>query len=727
MKRYLWLLLLITLFLIGCSEMVEDPTIERIELSEEHLAYLESINFTVTMCVDPDWEPYELYEDGEFTGIAADLAYLVAARLGITFEIVDTEDWSETLRVSRGEVPGKSCQVLPFLNQTPAREEWLIFTEPIFIDPQVFITHQRFVTSDGNSNISSPDVLVNERIVLPEGTSVEERLREEFPHLQIITVPSEREVFEAVNSGDAEIGLRSRMIAYYVIRQQGFFNLRTAGDLVDYENRLRMGVLKDESILRDILNEGIATITEDERQDIINRYVFFVVEEPIDYGRLVFIGLSLIAVGLMAVIFERTLRRSHQERIAVLNRMSNVVWYMKDPTSVGFYNQAAKEYLLEPSEHASIQSLLDANVYPVLNEEITKAFETQEPRSFELKLNGEAQMTMTFRFNVYVESTRSNKALRATVVGEDITNFKRLIEERELQRDHLGKIIDYLPDPTFIIDPQGKLLHWNRAIEALTGVKQHVLLGEDYHVYSKALFGVAKPLLVNYLLDASVERNPNYKNFKQEHDLMYAEVPFFTPQGKHRYIEITAALVRDKEGHVVSAIETFRDVTEFRLRERDVIYLSRHDGLTQLLNRTYFDTSLKALEPKDYPLGVIHADLNNLKLINDDLGHAMGDRALKLFSYALQTDEASRDIIARVGGDEFIVVMPNQSEAATQERLLKIKEALASINQQHKIDIHVAFGWSWTDTPPADIEVLITEAEKAMYLDKEHYRKTQLR
>ncbi len=68
-------------------------------LTDEQIVYLEAHDYTITMCVDPDWEPYELYEDGEFSGIAADLVELVAGRTGIEFDIIETEDWSETLQV----------------------------------------------------------------------------------------------------------------------------------------------------------------------------------------------------------------------------------------------------------------------------------------------------------------------------------------------------------------------------------------------------------------------------------------------------------------------------------------------------------------------------------------------------------------------------------------------------------------------------------------------------
>ena len=110
----------------------------------EH-AYLKE-HKKVTLCVDPDWVPYERIDaTGKHVGIAADLLALVEARTGIEFQLVPTRDWNESLEFSKS---GK-CQALSFLNQSVERSEWLIFTSPLFSDPNVFITreeHPLFLT-----------------------------------------------------------------------------------------------------------------------------------------------------------------------------------------------------------------------------------------------------------------------------------------------------------------------------------------------------------------------------------------------------------------------------------------------------------------------------------------------------------------------------------------------------------------------------------------------------
>ncbi len=233
-------------------------------LSGEEREYLDRLG-PVTVSPDPDWLPFEhVDEQGNFTGIAADLLDLLADRLGIEFDYVFPADWNEALALSMaGEV-----LVLPFLNRTPQREEWLVFTEPLLVDPNVFITREE------HPYIYDATQLTGTTIVFPAGTLMEERVRGDFPNLNVTTVEREEDVFRAIVDRTADMTLRSLTIAAYTIRKEGLFSLKIAGHAPDpYVNRLRMGVLKSEPMLRDILDKGIATITPQEREEIVNRHV----------------------------------------------------------------------------------------------------------------------------------------------------------------------------------------------------------------------------------------------------------------------------------------------------------------------------------------------------------------------------------------------------------------------------------------------------------------------
>ena len=261
-----------------------------VELTAEERAYI-AAHGRITYCVDPDWEPFEVITaDGRHEGIAADLIRMAAARAGLTLELVITKDWDESIAASKA---GR-CTLLSFLNQTPKRNEWLLFTEPLFIDSNVFITRE------GHPFIVDPASLSGESIVFPTGTSMEERIRNDYPNLRVITVDSEKAAIDMVSAKKASMTLRSLIVAAYTIRKEGLFNLKISGQLPNYTNNLRIGISHSEPLLRDILNKGIAAITPLERGQVVNSHVSIQVQTGIDYALTIEIALGL--TGVLALV-----------------------------------------------------------------------------------------------------------------------------------------------------------------------------------------------------------------------------------------------------------------------------------------------------------------------------------------------------------------------------------------------------------------------------------------
>jgi len=254
----------------------------------------------VTFCVDPDWPPFEQIDaQGQHVGIAADLLKLVAHRSGMNLQLVPTQNWDDSIAASQA---GR-CQVLSFLNQSPKRDAWLVFTDPVLVDENVVITREEhpFV----------PDLagLSNEILVLPKGTSVEERLRRDFPNLKIVLVDSEAQAFKMVSERQADLTMRSLIVAADTIKRQGWFNLKIAGQVPGYGNRLRIGVLKSQAALRDRLNQGVASISAIERQKIIDQHVAIQMVTAVDYTLIGWLAAMLAAVLLTSVYWISRLRR----------------------------------------------------------------------------------------------------------------------------------------------------------------------------------------------------------------------------------------------------------------------------------------------------------------------------------------------------------------------------------------------------------------------------------
>jgi signal transduction histidine kinase len=269
-----------------------------IALTPQERAYIDK-NQRIRMCVDPNWVPFErINSQGKHEGIAADLVQLVAQRVGLKIDLYPVKTWEESLAASKD----KRCQILSFLNQSPERDQWLIFTRPIFFDQNIIITREE------HAYIGDPKGLTDETIALPHGTMVEERIRKKYPNLRIITTETEQEAIALVSERKANMTIRSLMVAAYTIKKEGLFNLKISGQIPELANALRIGVLKDEVVLRDILDKGVQTLTEQEREAISNKHVSVNIQHGVDSGLVLKMLFGALFVLLAIIFWYRKLR-----------------------------------------------------------------------------------------------------------------------------------------------------------------------------------------------------------------------------------------------------------------------------------------------------------------------------------------------------------------------------------------------------------------------------------
>ena len=161
-----------------------------------------------------------------------------------------------------------------------------------------------------------------------------------------------------------------------------------------------------------------------------------------------------------------------------------------------------------------------------------------------------------------------------------------------------------------------------------------------------------------------------------------------------------------------------RNIDERKKREDEIIYLGYHDKLTDLYNRRFFEEELKRLDSlRQLPISIIMGDLNSLKLTNDAFGHNVGDTILKETAALLKRICRTEDILARWGGDEFVIILPKTSIENAEEIAQRIKKECRKTSNQ-KIPLSLAIGIATKTEAEQDIELIITEAESNMYKSK---------
>ncbi|HCL90720.1 MAG TPA: hypothetical protein DHW70_05310 [Candidatus Atribacteria bacterium] len=179
------------------------------------------------------------------------------------------------------------------------------------------------------------------------------------------------------------------------------------------------------------------------------------------------------------------------------------------------------------------------------------------------------------------------------------------------------------------------------------------------------------------------------------------------------YHEEDIKIMEFVSSQVATAIE--RKQTEEKIK-----YLSFHDSLTGLYNRAYFEEELERYNfPRYYPLSIVMLDVNGLKVINDTFGHSEGDQLLKHLSQVLTSVSRQGDILARIGGDEFAILLPSTSIEEAHNFCERIKQAC----QQDKIEpiylrLNISLGHTTQEGEYKDTATLLKEVDKKMYQDK---------
>ena len=167
-----------------------------------------------------------------------------------------------------------------------------------------------------------------------------------------------------------------------------------------------------------------------------------------------------------------------------------------------------------------------------------------------------------------------NARLFAEVDGQ-ITELKRAEEAIQESERRLTDIISFLPDATLVIDGEGKVIAWNRAIEEMTGVKAEEMLGKGDYEYAIPFYGERRPILIDLVLLPDEEFERKYAHIQRRGPFLAGETYVPYVRGRARYLFATASVLRDSKGNAVGAIETIRDITERKEAERQIQLLGQ--------------------------------------------------------------------------------------------------------------------------------------------------------
>lgn len=200
-------------------------------------------------------------------------------------------------------------------------------------------------------------------------------------------------------------------------------------------------------------------------------------------------------------------------------------------------------------------------------------------------------------------------------------------------------------------------------------------------------------------------------------ELLYLEI-----DNKKIFVDIQVSLLRDLEMEIGYVI-IFRDISLKVEKERQLMYLSNHDGLTGLYNRGFMEKQLKVFEIDSFlPIACIVGDINGLKMTNDVFGHYQGDGLLQLISNELKQYAPKRSIIGRWGGDEFLILVPNTSEEEIVEYIKNVRDSKPNFSFLRNMQVKelLSVGYDIKMNNSHTLEYHFQLAESKMYHSKLH-------
>ena len=365
---------------------------------------------------------------------------------------------------------------------------------------------------------------------------------------------------------------------------------------------------------------------------------------------------------------------------------------------------------VEETMHVSFRPFVHPDDLKRMEKFFEHMYETKGHDAFEgyrlLTKTGEYRW---FNTNASVLTNQDGKVIGFTGTARDITGRKKLQDQLSFERDFFKKTLLSVADAVISTDIDGKIVVINPQALKILGYKEVDAIG-------KHLWDITK-VYIEEQVDGTLESIETI--IKSPKERLISQATLLNRLGKQISIELSIAPISDVKMIGEGVVLVFRDISEKIRKQKEIEFLSYHDFLTGLYNRRYMDQVIQDLDKDRYlPLGIMILDVNDLKEMNDFHGHQSGDDLLKKISRILEQAIHPKDVLGRIGGDEFLILVPNTS----LEDMYRLKHSLIETFDQEIIKgrkISVAVGYSVKTDHEQNIYDIQRDADNFMYAHKE--------
>jgi diguanylate cyclase (GGDEF)-like protein/PAS domain S-box-containing protein len=332
-----------------------------------------------------------------------------------------------------------------------------------------------------------------------------------------------------------------------------------------------------------------------------------------------------------------------------------------------------------------------------------------------VKLEADHRRTNGDVFPVEISTTLITVGERELIIGidRDISERKQAEAQLEQSISTLHATLEATVDGILVVDRQGKIVNFNRRFKEMWNVPDAII---ESRIDNEVLAFVLDQLIEPQHFMTKVQELYDQTDMESFDTLLFKDGRIFERYSRPQLIG----------GQNVGRVWSFHDITERKQAEEKLVYSALHDPLTNLPNRVLFMDRLqhameRAKRHKEYKFAVLYLDLDRFKVVNDSLGHRVGDLLLIESAHRLASCLRSEDTVARLGGDEFVILLEDIQDATTVTRIAnRVQTDLTAPCdlEGHKVFISVSIGIVLNVDEYQRPEDVLRDADIAMYRAK---------
>ncbi len=291
-------------------------------------------------------------------------------------------------------------------------------------------------------------------------------------------------------------------------------------------------------------------------------------------------------------------------------------------------------------------------------------------------------------------------------IATDITERKLAEELITQSREWYRTMAEDITSFICRFNPDYKLTFVNDAYCRFFGVERSKILGDSF-------LRVTPEEEQQKVISAIYQLTP-------ENPIITIENANIGHDGSVKWVKWINRAIYDQNGCLREYLSAGEDITERREYETKLRYLTLYDSLTGTFNRSYYESEIRRLEGgREYPVAIIAGDLDRLKSINDNYGHNVGDRVLESCAEILKKSIRKGDVLARVGGDEFVIIMPRTDRESAKAVLDRIRSEVEKHNcRPDNLAVSISLGLAVSSGPGQKLDQVFDQADLRMYREK---------